>query len=125
MCGRLYDIYKIILVTEIDENTAIEYIEEDGVNTNVSTTNISDKKKTQLGTPLINNKATAITTSVISSSDDIKKSSNNLLAIEQIQTTAVLTKTNEKSPLNTTATYNAAQETMANSKSATPQQVEP
>ncbi|XP_065356693.1 mucin-2 [Calliphora vicina] len=124
------------IVTEIDENTAIEYIEEDGAISNVSTTTtattttsttLSRKNNMQQKTSTSISTGTA-TTTIISKQEDTKSSktiSNNHLASSKSgeQISATTTSSSENLPLEPTATTNATQETTANN-SAT-QQVEP
>ncbi|XP_023293787.2 serine-rich adhesin for platelets [Lucilia cuprina] len=141
------------IVTEIDENTAIEYIEEDGTSSNVSTTTttatttvtsstiLSKKNNMQLKTTTATSTSAAIgtvpttvttTTNLISKQEDIKTSntiSNNYLATsmsgDKISATTTTTATsNENLTIEPTAT-NATQETTKTANNSATQQVEP
>ncbi|TMW45048.1 hypothetical protein DOY81_008312 [Sarcophaga bullata] len=108
------------IVTEIDENTAIEYIEEDGINSNVSL--ISDKSDIQRRTSINDSSATTTTTTtttVISNQDNTKSSNISTFISNYTLSTSESTGSSDT----TTAANNAISETIAND-SAT-QQVEP
>ncbi|XP_037808032.1 chitinase-like protein PB1E7.04c [Lucilia sericata] len=140
------------IVTEIDENTAIEYIEEDGTSSNVSTTttatttatsstilnkknNMQQKTTTATSTSAATGTVptTVTTTTLISKQEDIKTSntiSNNHLATSMsgdkisATTTTTATSSNENLTIEPTAT-NATQETTKTANNSATQQVEP